>query len=224
MPTAVFLQEVVEENLLVLREKLSSDYEELSRETPCNYFTKTFLHRNSAYCEATQVVPFEESRMGRDMMVAQVTLFGEVQCCLVNAHLESGRQYSEVRKKQLSTAFSLMHAADSSVNIFFGGDLNLRDHEIQTVPEGIVDLWRANGSPAGEKYTWDSTKNDNIASKGVAGKSYRPRCRFDRIYMKHSTPRLMTPTEFKLVGKRVIRSSLCYPSDHFGILCCFQLL
>ncbi|CDW53716.1 5' tyrosyl DNA phosphodiesterase [Trichuris trichiura] len=242
MPTAVFLQEVVEENLVILREKLSSEYDELPRETSCNYFTKTFLHRNSANCDSSQVIPFEGSCMGRDMMVAQVTLFGKAHCCLVNAHLESGRQYSKVRKEQLSTAFSLMRAADSGVNILFGGDLNLRDHEvkahcdsspaefskvqifkIQTLPEGIVDLWKANGSPSGEKYTWDSTKNDNIASKGIAGRSYRPRCRFDRIYMKHSTPRLLTPTEFKLVGKRVIRSCLCYPSDHFGILCCFQL-
>uniref|UniRef100_A0A5S6QXT7 Endo/exonuclease/phosphatase domain-containing protein n=1 Tax=Trichuris muris TaxID=70415 RepID=A0A5S6QXT7_TRIMR len=222
-PTVVFLQEVVEENLTVLRKKLSPEYHELSRDTACHYFTKTFLHRDSASCQSEHVIPFEGSQMGRDMMVAQVTLFGQYSCCLVNAHLESGRQYSNVRKEQLSTAFSLMSAADADVNVFFGGDLNLRDHEVGTLPEGIVDLWEANGSPVGEKYTWDGIRNGNIASKGGVGKSYRPRCRFDRIYMKHSSPKLMSPAEFKLVGKRTIRSALCLPSDHFAILCSFKL-
>ena len=49
--------------------------------------------------------------------------------------------------------------------LYFGGDLNARDKEIQEdascIPRGVADAWMAAGCDIKKKYTFDMTQNDN---------------------------------------------------------------
>ena len=54
-----------------------------------------------------------------------------VPCRLLTSHLESTKDSSSERKRQLRTALSEMTKAPSQQTVIFGGDLNLRDKEVK---------------------------------------------------------------------------------------------
>lgn len=69
--------------------------------------------------------------------------------------------------------------------LFFGGDLNIRDQEVSVflylltlhsqvcnIPGGVADAWLSAGADNKTRYTWDTSKNDNKASR------FSSRCRF----------------------------------------------
>ena len=80
------------------------------------------------------------------------------------------------------------------------------------------DIWEATGRRPEAKYTWDLTKNDNLEWEP----EFRPKCRFDRLYMRHSAPQSLKPVYFELVGMERLSSCKRYPSDHWGILAHFD--
>lgn len=52
---------------------------------------------------------------------------------LLNTHLESMKESSEIRKSQLQQCFTqLKEWNDGRTLIVFGGDLNIRDNEVST--------------------------------------------------------------------------------------------
>lgn len=87
------------------------------------------------------------------------------------------------------------------------------------VPEGLNDAWQLCGSLKDVEFTWDCRKNDNIEFPG----KFKPRCRFDRIFVKQADPPVSNLVDFRLIGIERIRSCLCFPSDHFGVCCEFNL-
>ena len=52
---------------------------------------------------------------------------------------------------------------------------------------------------------------------------FKPRCRFDRVYLRDSHPKRVTEEHFGLFGLEKIRQGQRFPSDHWGILVAFTL-
>ena len=87
------------------------------------------------------------------------------------------------------------------------------------LPEGILDLWEVTGKRPEAKFTWDTTRNDNLEFPG----KFKPRCRFDRVYMRHASGKpVIKPVYFELVGLERVASCRRYASDHWGILTHFD--
>lgn len=87
-------------------------------------------------------------------------------------------------------------------------------------PANILDIWEITGRRKEAQFTWDLVKNDN---KQLASK-FSPRCRFDRLYLRHAAVPRMNPVYFELVGIQRLASCRRYPSDHWGILAHLDLL
>ncbi|GBM97230.1 Tyrosyl-DNA phosphodiesterase 2 [Araneus ventricosus] len=149
-----------------------------------------------------------------------VVAFENKNLVLFNSHLESMLRGANARKMQLRKIFKEILASPDDTTAIFGGDLNSRDKELTQLgglPAGIEDLWIACGSRRESEYTFDLTLNDNLIMDG------QPRCRFDRIYVRHSSPRQLEPTYFGLIGLERLHPQGCFPSDHWGILSRFEV-
>ncbi|VDK59866.1 unnamed protein product [Anisakis simplex] len=145
---------------------------------------------------------------------------------LLNTHLESMKEHSDIRKAQMQECFDLVKEwNDGRSLIVFGGDLNIRDNEadiecyyeilnVGTLPDGFQDAWVAAGSQHKWRFTWDSSANDNVEAGGA-------RCRFDRLYFHGGG--VFSSVDFSLHGKDRIRRVLCFPSDHWAVLAKFHI-
>lgn len=92
--------------------------------------------------------------------------------------------------------------------------------EIGGTPDDIYDLWEVTGKRPEAKFTWDAVRNENISCGG----RFQPRCRFDRLYVRHSRPiQSLKPVYFELVGIKKLTSCQRYCSDHWGLLAHFDI-
>ena len=55
------------------------------------------------------------------------------------------------------------------------------------------------------------------------GGGYKPKCRFDRVYFRNSSQSPISPQTFNLIGIEKVPGTQRFPSDHWGILCTFDL-
>ena len=92
--------------------------------------------------------------------------------------------------------------------------------EIGGLPNSVFDLWEVTGKRQIAKFTWDLMRNDNLEWE----KKYKPRCRFDRLFIRHPTDTAaqLKPVYFELVGIERIKGCGRFPSDHWGILAHFD--
>ncbi|XP_055339658.1 tyrosyl-DNA phosphodiesterase 2-like [Paramacrobiotus metropolitanus] len=222
-PDVVFLQEIVDTNLAILQSQLGTAYL-LRTGGSEGYFTATLLSRETMQLEDDNIVPFPNTRMGRNLLIVNA-LFDGIPLCLINSHLESTKDAAEERKHQLADAFVRMREAPVERTVIFGGDLNLRDSELRAIggiPSRIVDLYTVTGSRKECENTWDTQRNVNAMQK--VGRSVKKIiCRFDRLYFRPSETRCaLLPLHFNLVGLRKAPSSQKFPSDHWGILVTFD--
>ena len=137
---------------------------------------------------------FPGSSMGRHLLQMCIIFHG-VSLQAITTHLESMKDYAAERKRQLKICFDevVKHTRQGKICIF-GGDLNVRDHELKNlIPEHAVDVWQACGSALEEKFTWDMTVNNNLSWEG----RFKPKLRFDRLYF--------TPHDIDIL---LVRSSL----------------
>uniref|UniRef100_A0A8C1QH36 Tyrosyl-DNA phosphodiesterase 2b n=1 Tax=Cyprinus carpio TaxID=7962 RepID=A0A8C1QH36_CYPCA len=138
---------------------------------------------------------------------------------LMTSHLESCKNQSEERMKQLRVVFQRMRGAPEDATVIFAGDTNLRDTEVVKVgglPPGVCDVWEQLGKQEHCRYTWDTKANSN---KTVP---YICRCRFDRIFLRSAeTGPRVTPDHMVLVGMEKLDCGR-YTSDHWGIYCTFN--
>ena len=158
---------------------------------------------------------FPGSRMYRHLLAVQAHC-GSVQMDLLNTHLESTAEHAEERKKQLEQCLGVMTRRPPGNTVIFGGDLNMRDKEVTSVgglPVGVKDVWEEMGSKKEVQYTWDLQRNSNLEWPG----KWKPRCRFDRVYLRQSEDRSVKPVRFGLVGLEKVEGSQAFPSDHWGI-------
>lgn len=92
-------------------------------------------------------------------------------------------------------------------------------YEIGGIPEGISDMWMATGRRPEAEFTWDMSRNDNLAWPG----KFKPRKRFDRLYLRNSKPDAkLEPVYFELVGLERLTTCQRFPSDHWGLLTHFN--
>ncbi|VDK75394.1 unnamed protein product [Litomosoides sigmodontis] len=172
----VFLQEMTPDLVPKIRKNLSGEYSILVATPNLPYFTVVLL---KPFIEliSHKAVPYGRSGMGRSMQLVETSLRGR-KVMLLNTHLESMKEHSDIRLAQIQECFEqLVEWDDGKTIIVFGGDLNARNNEIGELPAGFEDAWIAAGSKAKFKFTWDAVLNDNK----TAGKA---RCRFDRIIYK----------------------------------------
>ncbi|XP_067004501.2 tyrosyl-DNA phosphodiesterase 2 isoform X3 [Anabrus simplex] len=218
-PDIVFLQEVIPETFSYISDKLP-EYMCIAGNVE-GYFSALMLRRYTVYYDSHKIIQFPSSLMQRNLLCAEVHI-GPLKLQLMTSHLESGMEHTKERLNQLQTAFKMIQKMPENQTVIFGGDLNLRDKELSVsggVPPGIEDLWIACGSRKECQYTWDNVRNTN---KSVPGK-FKPRCRFDRIYIRHAHPRAVVPMHFGLIGIQKIINTQSFPSDHWGIQVFFNI-
>lgn len=218
-PHVVFLQEVIPETLDILTKRCPTYHViEAANE---EYFTAVMLKVGVVQVKASKVIPFTNSLMLRTLQKIECTVKG-VKFLLMTSHLESTKEHSKERKNQLKIALQHLVNASHDETVLFGGDLNLRDQEIkdiQGLPDEVFDLWQVTGSRKEAEFTWDMSRNSNLEWKG----KFKPRCRFDRIYIRHCRPKsVVVPKYFELVGLEKVPSCGLFPSDHWGILSHFD--
>ena len=117
---------------------------------------------------------------------------------------------------ELSSLLQVSSAAPACA-VIFAGDLNMRDAELASVgglPGGVADVWQQCGARKEAQFTWDMQRNSNLQAN--FGK-FRPKCRFDRIYLRDSRPASVRATQFGLVGLQKITGTQSFPSDHWGL-------
>ena len=98
----VFLQEVIPITLEYLERKLPN-YEFIAESQDTEYFTATLLRRGTVILDSNLTVPFEGSRMGRNLAVVAAHI-GKAKLLLMNTHLESTKVRTE--EIDLKSAYS----------------------------------------------------------------------------------------------------------------------
>nr|CAD7392164.1 unnamed protein product [Timema cristinae] len=147
---------------------------------------------------------------------------GPLKLQLLNTHLESTVDHAAERVKQLKECFKVTSEAPEDTTVIFAGDLNLRDKELEQLggpPPGVEDLWKTCGSRKECQYTWDMLRNSNKEFPG----RFKPRSRFDRIYLRHSHPQRVVPVHFGLLGIEKVSGTQTFPSDHWGLRVFFNI-
>lgn len=92
--------------------------------------------------------------------------------------------------------------------------------EIGGLPDKLYDIWEVTGRRREAEYTWDMQRNDNLEMPG----KFKPRLRFDRLYMRHSEPKTIHPEYFELCGLERLKPSRRFCSDHWALLIHFNIL
>ncbi|KAI8488822.1 Tyrosyl-DNA phosphodiesterase 2 [Branchiostoma belcheri] len=216
-PDVVFLQEVIPQTFAYIEAKCDR-YKTIAAGT-VGYFTAMLLRKSSITFVSENIHPFPTTQMMRNLLIVKAW-FGSVPLCLMTTHLESTKDHAAERKRQLQQVFQVLQQQDQTNTVIVGGDLNLRDTEVAAVgglPAGTVDFWEACGSPQQFKFTWDLTKNDNLDWSF----KFRPKCRFDRVYVRSSRPDQLVPENIKFIGTDRLEGCGRFPSDHWGLLCKF---
>lgn len=218
------LQEVTPVTLNLIQQNLESDYHILHSGLS-DYFTAILVHKKRIKLGNSRVFEFSSSSMGRKLQVVEVSFKKRHSLFILNTHLESTAEFSDVRKEQLRKCFRNINKIPTDTAVLFAGDLNLRDKELDEIggiPPGIVDVWAEQGSRPEARYTWDMTRNDNLLWNG----SFRPKCRFDRMYYRKSASQetQLRPAYFGLIGIERLLPHRCFPSDHWGLYAHFRLI
>ncbi|NXX89744.1 TYDP2 phosphodiesterase, partial [Centropus bengalensis] len=217
-PDVVFLQEVVPPYLSFLQMR-ASNYTIVTGNID-GYFTAIMLKKSRVKLLKHEIIPFPATAMMRNLLVVHVSISGN-ELCLMTSHLESTKDSSTERVKQLQIVLNKMQKESESTTVIFGGDTNLRDSEVKKVgdfPKNVSDIWEFLGKPQHCRYTWDTHSNTNLNA------GYKCKMRFDRIYFRpaagggHIVPRSMD-----LIGLEKLDCGR-FPSDHWGLLCNFDLI
>ncbi|NXE49950.1 TYDP2 phosphodiesterase, partial [Casuarius casuarius] len=217
-PDVVFLQEVIPMYLSYLQ-KRAGNYTIIPGNID-GYFTAIMLKNSRVKLVKQEIVPFPTTSMMRNLLVVHVNVSGN-ELCLMTSHLESTKDHSKERMKQLQIVLNKMQKESESTTVIFGGDTNLRDSEVSKLgglPNNIMDIWEFLGKPKHCRYTWDTNSNTNLDA------AYKCKLRFDRIYFRpaaeggHIIPRSMD-----LIGLEKLDCGK-FPSDHWGLLCHFDVI
>ncbi|KAF1398340.1 Tyrosyl-DNA phosphodiesterase 2, partial [Spheniscus humboldti] len=217
-PDVVFLQEVIPPHLCLLQVGAGS-YTIIPGNID-GYFTAIMLKKPRVKLLKHEIIPFPTTSMMRNLLVVYVSISGN-EICLMTSHLESTKNHSKERMKQLQIVLNKMQTESESNTVIFGGDTNLRDSEVTklgNLPNNITDVWEFLGKPQHCRYTWDTHSNTNLDAQ------YKCKMRLDRIYFRpaadggHIIPRSMD-----LIGLEKLDCGR-FPSDHWGLLCNFDVI
>lgn len=218
-PDIVFLQDVVQSVARVLESKLSNLYKLTTsegntlQEEKKPTFLMSLFHKTNVTLLSYRAVDHGCTDMKRKMLTAKVSLNG-VKLNLVNIHLENGREKvsEEKRVNQFNQCYEFVQNCPRDEAIIIAGDLCMEDREFEELgglPPDFLDTW----IETGERQECRNTLNTN----------YERPSRPDRILLKNTDPPTVVPALFNLIGTKRIKQHKCYPSDHCGILCAFNI-
>ncbi|CAM4508115.1 unnamed protein product [Lepidochelys olivacea] len=217
-PDVVFLQEVIPAYFSYLQKRAVS-YTIIPGNID-GYFTAIMLKKSRVKFLRQEIIPFPTTSMMRNLLVVHVNISGN-ELCLMTSHLESTKGHAKERLNQLRQVLKTMQEASESTTIIFGGDTNLRDHEVTQVgglPNNILDIWEFLGKPGHCRYTWDTNCNSNLDA------SYKCKFRFDRIFFRTAAEGgQIIPRSLDLIGLEKLDCGR-FPSDHWGLLCDFDVI
>ncbi|NXF65118.1 TYDP2 phosphodiesterase, partial [Ciccaba nigrolineata] len=217
-PDVVFLQEVVPPHLCLLQMRAGS-YTIIPGNID-GYFTVIMLKKSRVKLLKHEIIPFPTTSMMRNLLVVHVCISGN-ELCLMTSHLESTKNHSKERIKQLQIVLNKMQKESESTTVIFGGDTNLRDSEVTkrgNLPNSITDIWEFLGKPQHCRYTWDTHSNTNLDAE------YKCKMRFDRIYFRPAADGAqIIPRSMDLIGLEKLDCGR-FPSDHWGLLCNFDVI
>ncbi len=147
------------------------------------------------------------SIMGRRMHALEYeTTFGSL--VVAGVHLESMREMTPTRLKQIEECLPLLAQADSAIWL---GDFNAtpESEEDARIRAHFVDSWAALESSPG--YTRDTTRNAMLAR--VKDDRHQ---RIDRIFVRSAR---YVPERIRMLGTTPLEGSdgEVFPSDHFGL-------
>ncbi|KAH7974276.1 hypothetical protein HPB49_013616 [Dermacentor silvarum] len=219
-PDVVFLQEVV----TLLDDTIRRTFRDYTwvRKYIMDNFTCTLLKTATTKFERCKIRKLTRDSVKRQVMTIEASFAG-LPITLINTKLEPDPDKSKLRKNQLSKCFKKCLKQPSNRTVIFGGNLGLRGHELDDVggrPRSLVDVWERCGRRREVRYTWDMMVNDNHPWNARKKPQYRP----DRVYIKASNPATMAPGSFDLIGTERLSSLGRFPSDHWGLVCRFNLL
>ncbi|PWA15959.1 hypothetical protein CCH79_00020053, partial [Gambusia affinis] len=244
----VLLQEMVQPYMRFMHRRLGDEYAFIEGGQD-GYFTMMLLKKSRLRLLDHHIVHFSKSGMKRNLLVAQVQ-FGGQKLSLMTSHFESCKANAAERMRQLRLVMKAMSQAPDDQSVLFGGDTNLRDHEVRFftppprgrqrsplwfslknvknrqevaavgLPGNVVDLWEELGEPEKCRYTWDTRLNTN---KEIP---FKCRFRFDRVYLRRAgvdgVP-LLEPRSMALIGLEKLRCGM-FTSDHWGIYSTFSVM
>ncbi|XP_068093086.1 tyrosyl-DNA phosphodiesterase 2 [Hyperolius riggenbachi] len=217
-PDVVFLQEVIPPYHDYLKKRAVSYTIITGNED--EYFTAILLKKSRVKLISQEIVPYPTTSMMRNLLVANVNISGN-NVCLMTSHLESTKEHTGERIKQLQTVLKKMLEVSPSSTVIFGGDTNLRDEEVKRIgglPNNIMDIWEFLGKPKNCQYTWDTKVNNNLKAPYVC------RLRFDRIFYRAAEGGgQVIPKFLDLIGTEKLDCGR-FPSDHWGLLCDFDMV
>lgn len=215
-PDVVFLQEVIPPYCAYLKKRAASYTIITGNEE--GYFTAILLKKGRVKFKSQEIIPFPNTKMMRNLLCVNVSLGGN-EFCLMTSHLESTREHSAERIRQLKTVLGKMQEAPDSTTVIFAGDTNLRDQEVIKcggLPDNVFDAWEFLGKPKHCQYTWDTKANNNLRIPAA----YKHR--FDRIFFRAEEGHLI-PQSLDLVGLEKLDCGR-FPSDHWGLLCTLNVV
>ncbi|CAF1426952.1 unnamed protein product [Adineta steineri] len=210
-PDAIFLQEVIPIAFDLIR-NLLPDYDSYAGNSE-SYFVVILTRRELFKVQNFEIIPYPGTNIGRNLLIVHAMYKNSIEIDLMTSHHESGTEEiaSKERMKQLKLCFKHMTDAPSHRIALFGGDLNIREKELQKV-----------GKRKECTYTWDINRNTNVYYPST---EYRPRARFDRLYYRPSTQTTIQfqPVYFELEGLEKLPSIKRYCSDHWAIQAYFDI-
>ncbi|CAF2709939.1 unnamed protein product [Rotaria sp. Silwood2] len=224
-PDAVFLQEVIPIAFDLIR-NLLPEYDSYTGNTQ-GYFVVILTRRELLKVQNIEIIKYPGTNMERNLLIVHTMYKNSIEIDLMTSHHESGTEEiaSKERIEQLKLCFKHMLDSPSHRIVLFGGDLNIREKELQKagdIPSGIVDLWIETGKRKECTYTWDMNRNTNVY---YPSNTYRPRARFDRLYYRPSKENAIQfkPVYFELEGLEKLPSIKRYCSDHWAIQTYFDI-
>ena len=93
------------------------------------YYTAILLNKDTTAGLVQSWMPFETSNTGKSLLRVRLTVKG-IPLLLMTSQLESTLEYSTERKQQLECAWNVMLEEPRDHTVIFGGDLNIRDKEV----------------------------------------------------------------------------------------------
>jgi len=225
LPDIVMLQEVIDESSWIIRSYCQQNYEYVAG-LKTSYYYNAILYKKDNNLKVDKIfewTEFDTSEMDRQLLSQEITFHNQV-FTIITTHLESLKENSLERKEQLQECFSKMLNKRENHCVIFGGDLNLREAELQElggIPDKIKDSWIDSGMAKDRKFTWDLKLNDNLKF----GDNFKPTARYDRIYFRSPKNKILECYHFDFVGTERIDASVykLFPSDHFGVLSRYRL-
>lgn len=208
----IAFQEVVQESLNVIK-KQKKNYTLIG--TP---FFQTYdtIILSKYPCLSWSRFPLPESSMGRNLLLAEFQLPDGKTINVGTFHLESvfgSFPAEKLKKTQLEYIDSLCPP-----DTVFMGDTNILSNQSPMTLQS-PDIFERIGGPEAYRYTYSGRTNRNIKNR-----SYNSR--FDRIYLKTTTP--FKVDSFFLLGTEndvfnTTRNQYLPPSDHYGVITSLNL-